>query len=209
MSTKPLGPPAIIADDPGPWSVVSSVFAQAGRPGRRRRQPPMGLMLSPAPAVELALGGLDPASPVAGIGPVRVVAAAREPAFRLEIDADGVTLRGISPFVVRAWTIPDLTLIAEERLPEDPTASLAPAVPPEALREGAPEPIATAPGGGVVAVHSREGRSDVVALIRLSDGTVVRWIRAARAAAWTPEGRHIAIGGPWGVLLAESVVGEG
>ena len=203
MSTKPLGPPAIITDDPGPWSVVSSVFAQAGRPGRRRPQPPMGLMLSPAPATELTLGGLDPGSPVAGVGPVRVVAAAREPAFRLEFDEDGVTLRGISPFVVRVWSIPDLALSAEERPAEDPTASLPPAVPQEALREP-PEALATAPGGAVVAVHSREGRTDVVALIRISDGAVVRWIRAARAAAWTPDGRHIAVGGSWGVLLAES-----
>ena len=33
MSTRPLPPPEVLRDDPGPWSVVSSVFAQAGRPG--------------------------------------------------------------------------------------------------------------------------------------------------------------------------------
>ena len=206
MSTKPLGPPAILADDPGPWSVVSSVFAQAGRPGRRRPLPPMGLMLSPAPETHLALQGLDAASPVAGVGPVRIVAAAREPAFSLTVNADGVTVRGVSPYVARIWSIPELTLQAEERPAEDPTAALPPAVASDSLHEGELPYVAAAPGGEVVAVHSREGRNDVIALIRLSDGAVVRWIRAARAAAWSPDGRHLVVGGPWGVLLAESRV---
>ena len=34
MSTRPLPPPEVLRDDPGPWSVVSSVFSQAGRPGQ-------------------------------------------------------------------------------------------------------------------------------------------------------------------------------
>lgn len=204
MSTKPLGPPAIIADDPGPWSVVSSVFAQAGRPGRRRPQPPMGLMLSPAPTTELELAGLDVASQVAGIGRLRIVAAAREPAFALAFDAEAV-LRGVSPFVARAWSVPELALAAEDRPAEDPTAELPAPLAPDEIRAGGGAVLATAPGGDVVAVHTREGRNDVVALVRVSDAGIVRWIRAARAAAWSPDGRHLAVGGPWGVLLGEAV----
>ena len=206
MSTKPLGPPPILADDPGPWSVVSSVFAQAGRPGRRRPLPPMGLMLSPPPDTHLMLEGLESSSPVAGVGPVRVVAAAREPAFTLSFDPAAGVLRGVSPFVLRAWSIPDLALQAEERPGEDPAAELPPPVSPESLHEADLPIVAAAPGGGVVAVHSKEGRNDVIALIRVEEGTVVRWIRAARAAAWSDDGRFIAVAGPWGVLLAETTV---
>jgi hypothetical protein len=200
MSTKPLGPPPIIADDPGPWSVVSMVFAQAGRPGRRRPQPPMGLMLSPAPD----FGGLDPvgldeSSPVAGVGRVVIVAAAREPAFGLAFDGDE-TLRGVSPYVARAWAVPSLSLSSEERPPEDPAAALPEPVPPPEV-VGA-TPIAAAPDGSATAHHTREGRHDVVAVV--AGGSIVRWVRGARAAAWSPDGTHLALGGPWGVLLARA-----
>jgi hypothetical protein len=201
MSTRPLGPPTILADDPGPWSVVSMVFARAGRPGRRRPQPPMGLMLSPAPETGLDLAGLDDASPIAGVGRVTVVAAAREPAFALTFEERGL-LRGVSPYVVRAWSTPELGLHSEERPPDDPAAVLPEPVPAVAGDDHAP--IATAPGGEVVALHTREGRSDVVALVRVSDGSLVRWVRGARAAAWSPDGAHLALGGPWGVLLARA-----
>lgn len=204
MSTRPLPAPAVLADDPGPWSVVSSVFSQAGRPGRRRPQPPMGLMLSPAPETHLDLAGLDPASPVAGLGPLRVIAAAREPAFTLTFDADGVLVRGISPFVVRAWAVPALSLHAEERPGDDPAAELPPPVAPDSLHEKDLPVVATAPDGETVAVHSREGRSDVIAVIRISDGSLARWVRGARAAAWSADGRHFALGGPWGVILTET-----
>lgn len=40
-------------------------------------------MLSPPPEVGLALAGIDPSSPVAGVGQVTIVAAAREPALIL------------------------------------------------------------------------------------------------------------------------------
>jgi hypothetical protein len=204
MSTRPLPPPEVLRDDPGPWSVVSSVFSQAGRPGKRRPQPPMGLMLSPPPEVALALAGLDPSSRVAGAGPVRVVAGAREPALQLAFDGDAV-LRGVSPFVARSWSVPDLAAAGEERPGADPAADLPPALDPASLASDELAPLSTAPGGEVVAVHTREGRSDVVALLGPADRSLVRWIRGARAAAWSADGRLLALGGPWGVLLAEAI----
>ena len=205
MSTRPLPPPTVLADDPGPWSVVSSVFSQAGAPGKRRPLPPMGLMLSPAPEIHLVLEGLDPDAALAGLAPVRMVAAAREPAFALAFDDEAGLLRGTSPYVTRAWAVPSLSLQAEERPGDDPAAALPPPVAPASLHEDDLPVVATAPGGDVVAVHSKEGRHDVIALIRTSDGALVRWVRGARAAAWSADGRHFALGGPWGVLLAEVV----
>jgi hypothetical protein len=165
----------------------------------------MGLMPSPAPETRLALAGLDPSSPVAGLGPVRVVAAAREPAFALAFDSRTGLFRGVSPFVARAWSLPALRLHTEERPVEDPAAELPPAVHPDSLDEPDLPTVAVAPGGEFVAVHSREGRSDVLAIIRISDGSLARWVRGARAAAWSADGRHLALGGPWGVLLVEAV----
>jgi hypothetical protein len=208
MTTRPLPPPEVLSDDPGPWSVVSSVFTQPGRPGRRRPPPPVGLMLSPPPETPLPLAGLEASSPVAGVGRVRVVGAAREPALHLSFDGIGV-LRGLSPYVARAWSVPDLAATSEERPGGDPTADLPPALDPASLAAGELRPVAAAPGGEVLAVHTREGRSDVVALVREGDRSLVRWIRGARAAAWSPDGALLALGGPWGVLLARAEGSEG
>jgi hypothetical protein len=158
----------------------------------------MGLMLSPAPDFGgLDAAGLDEASPVAGVGRVVVVAAAREPAFALGFDGEEV-LRGVSPYVARAWAVPGLALSSEERPPEDPASGLPEPVPAPDVVGSAP--IAVAPGGAATAHHTREGRHDVIAVV--AGGAIVRWVRGARAAAWSPEGTWFAVGGPWGVLLA-------
>jgi hypothetical protein len=201
MSTRPLPPPAILRDDPGPWSVVSSIFAQTGRPGRRRPQPPMGLMLSPPPDVGLELAGVVAGSAVAGVGSLEVIAAAREPALSLGFDAAAGLLRGVSPHVLRAWALPELRQVEEVRPGDDPSAALAPPVHAAALADGELPGSVAAPGDDVVAVPAREGRFDVVVLLREHDRAVVRWIRGARTAAWSDDGALLALGGPWGVLL--------
>lgn len=203
MSTRPLPPPDFLRDDPGPWSVVSSVFSQAGRPGRRRPQPPTGLMLSPPPEIGLTLAGVDRASPVAGVGQVTIVAAAREPALALAFADGGALLRGASAGVRRAWSVPDLTVVDEDRPAEDPAASIPPQIHPAALAERELPGAVADPTGTVVAAFTREGRFDVLAILR-DDRSVVRWVRGVRAAAWSPDGLRLALGGTWGVLLAQA-----
>jgi hypothetical protein len=161
-------------------------------------------MLSPPPETALELAGIDPSSPVAGVGTLRVVAAAREPALQLAFDGDAL-LRGVSPHVARAWSVPDLVAASEDRPGGDPAADLPPPLDPGSLASGAVAAVATAPGGAVLAVHTREGRADVVALVRAQDRALVRWVRGARAAAWSPDGTLLALGGPWGVMLGEAV----
>ena len=165
----------MLRDDPGPWSVVSSVFAQAGRPGRRRAQPPTGLMLSPPPEIGRPLAGIDPGARVAGLGPVTGSAAAREPALSLDFDAGAGLLRGVSPHVIRAWSLPGLALVSEERPGDDPAAALPGPLHAADLGE-AELSGASAPEGGVMAVDTREGRHDVIALVRESDRAIVRWV---------------------------------
>lgn len=202
MTTQPLGPPPILDTDPGPWSVISSTFIVGGGPGRRRQPPPIGLMLSPAPEwVENA--GLDHSSAVAGVGRLRILAAAREPAFILRFDGDDV-LRGASPHVARAWSVPDLALQEEVRPGDDPAADAPEPVPVTALDEPELPGAIQAPGGEYVALYCREPRADVLAILRASDRAAVRWIRGARAAAWSTDGRRFAVGGTWGVLLGET-----
>ena len=202
MSTRPLPPPDFLRDDPGPWSVVSSVFSQAGRPGRRRPPPPTGLMLSPPPDIGLTLAGIDPASPVAGLGAITIVAAAREPALTLAFDG-GDVVRGASAGVVRAWSVPDLRVVEEERPAEDPAAAIPPQIHPAALADGELPGAVADPTGAAVAAFTREGRFDVLAILR-DDRSVVRWVRGVRAAAWSPDGLRLALGGAWGVLLAQA-----
>lgn len=200
MSTRPPASPPILTTDPGPWAVVSSTFAWAGGPGRRRALPPIGLMLSPAPEGR-ELAGLDPASTVAGAGPLAIVAGAREPAHILRFEGD--VLHGISPHVAKRWSVPELALLGEERPGQDPAAGAPLPVPADALDASELPGVIEAPGGEYLAVFAREPRAEVLAILRASDRGVVRWIRGARAAAWSDDGRRIAIGGDWGVLLGE------
>lgn len=193
-------PPEILADDPGPWAVASSVFVYAGGPGRRRRQPPLGLMISPAPAPGVPVGGLEAEPTVAGTGPVRVVAGTREPAHRLWFEGD--VLHGVSPYVRRTWSGTDLGLLSEDRPGGDLADEIPPAVHPDALDAGELPGAVEAPGGAYLGVFTREARHEVVAVLRASDRAVVRWIRGARSVAWSPEGDRLAIGAEWGLVLA-------
>ncbi len=201
MSTQPVGAPEILSEDPGPWAVVSSVFTWAGGPGRRRKLPPMGLMLSPAPTGR-TLVGLDADAGVAGVAPV---GSSGGPAAPHSLWFDGDTLRGVSPFVNRAWALPDLALVSEDRPGDDPAADLPPAVHPGSLDEAELPGAVAAPGGEYLGVHTREPRAEVIAILRAGDRGLVRWIRGARTVAWSDDGRLMALGGDWGVILAETV----
>ena len=41
-----------------------------------------------------------------------------------------------------------------------------------------------------------------LALVRVADRGLVRWIAGARAGAWSPDGAALVIGGDWGLILA-------
>ena len=152
-------------------------------------------MLSPPPATALELAGLDPPRPSRASAGVQMVAAAREPALHLAFDG-GALLRGVSPHVARSWAVPDLSIASEERPDGDPAADLPPPLDPGALASEEIAAIAASPDGAAVAVHTREGRQDVVAILRADDRALIRWIRGARAAAWSPDATLLAVGGP-------------
>ena len=201
MSTRPLQPPPFVPEDPGPWSGVLEVLQRrGGLPGRRRAEPPNGLMISPTPRTSLALEGLEPEPTLAGTGPVRVVTAAREPALRLWTVPGGVA--GVSRMVRRSWAVPGLTVTDEERPQEDPAASLSADPVIDTLAEGdLPEAAVLAPGGAYAAVGVLEPpRYNGLAIIRVSDRAIIRYIRFARCAAWSEDGSTLVVGGEWGLL---------
>jgi hypothetical protein len=163
-------------------------------------------MLSPPPSLDLPVVGIEDRSDLVAAGPIRVIAAAREPAYALTFDPEGDVLHGISPYVRRAWSLPDLRLTLEERPGDDPAAGLPEIEHGMILAESLPPVMAEAPGGSLVAVTVRENRYTVVAVVRPEDRKIVRWIRGARSAAWSADGKLFAVGGDWGVLLAGPLV---
>jgi len=194
-----------VADDPGPWSGILDVLQRRGlRPGRRRAEPPNGLMLMRAPQTTATLSGLDATLGIAGAGPVRTIAAAREPAVALTVDAEGRVV-GVSTGVRRVWSLPDLQLTGEERPATDPAAQLAEPVLLGDLAEGElPAAAVLAPGGAVAAVPVVESaRVSSLAIVRTDDRSVCRLIRWARCGTWSADGKILVVGGDWGLLALE------
>jgi hypothetical protein len=206
MSTRGIPAPTFVPDDPGPWSDVLEVMQRrAVTPGHRRAEPPNGLMLTPPPRTTLTLFGLEKDASVAGVGPSRVVAAARQPGIHIEIDSEGTTVSGVSRMVRRTWALPGLGMMTETRPDADPAADLPTPTPLESLREDdLPDSAIVAPGGIHAAVMVAEPRPNGIAIgiaiVRVGDRGLVRYLRGARSAAWTPDGATFVIGGDWGLL---------
>jgi hypothetical protein len=194
-----------VKDDPGPWSVAAPVYqGRGGRPDRRRAAPPAGLVLSPPPQVPLQLTGLDPGASVAGAGKIEVFGGLRESARAMRFIESDTKIEAIGPLVVRVWTLDNLAYAEEVRPDEDPAAGIAPPVPAEDLAGDLPHAVSS-PDGSLLAMPVRERGGVALAILRAEDRSVVRWIRGALSAAWSSDGRMIAIGGDWGAVVARHV----
>jgi hypothetical protein len=205
MTTRPLPAPPVYPDDPGPWAGILEVLQRRGTgPGRRRAEPPNGLMLMPPPKTAANLVGLDAGLGIAGAGRVRTVAAAREPALGLQLLDDG-RIEAVSAGVRRIWVVPGLTLVATERPEIDPAPGASvPLMLDDLAAGGIPDTALLAPGGTVAAVPVAESARVVsLAIVRTSDRGVCRLIRWVRAAAWSADGQTLVIGGDWGMLALE------
>ncbi len=206
MGTDRRVSPDILVDDPGAWSIVSFVReAQGaqimGRSGRRKLTS-AGLLSDIVPDVPIERPGLDPSLDTVGAGLIRLVAVSREGARRLYFEDDGTVLRGVAPRVIRRFSVPDLVPGPHEYPETDPGADLSLPSPPLALVEPVPGEV-VAPGGRVSAAPLKHGRLFGLAFLRLPERTLVRFIGGAACAAWTEDGSLLAIGGDWGVMLAE------
>ena len=103
----------------------------------------------------------------------------------------------------RAWRLPGLEAGPEERPATDPAARLPAMVSPADLGAADLGAVPRSPGGELVAVTVSTGRVPALAILRAADHALVRWIVGARAAAWSPDGARLALGGDWGVMVAE------
>lgn len=201
-------PPAFLTDDPGAWSIVAQVQREIG--GRmnahhRRHVPVPGLVPLPQRAVPIARSGLaaDERLPV-GVGRLRVAAALPDPVDVLRFSDEGRTLHGESPRAVRSWTLPSVApgpVEVRDRAPLPPPPDLS------ALAGDLAGHRIPTPAPDVVGVIVRDGRLPALALVRErgpgpADRELVRWITGVAAAAWSPDGRVLALGGDWGLLLA-------
>lgn len=211
MSTRPLGARPVVPDDPGAWSGILDVLQRRGSlPGRRRAEPPNGLMISPPPRTALTLAGTQEGVEIAGVGVVRAAAAAREAALSLTLDDAGTSLGGVSKMVTRTWDLATLAVTQETHPDTDPAAGLPPDVWIDELADGDLPPAArVAPGGEFAAVPVVEPpRYRGVAIVRMSDRALVRYIRFARCGVWSPDGRRLVLGGEWGLLALDHHVPE-
>ena len=198
--------PAFIVDDPGSWGMIAQVQrAIGGQMGahHRRHVPIPGILMMPQRIVPIPVSGLSvtESNPV-GVGRLKVVAALSEPSDRLRFSDDGKTLFGESPRAKRSWAFPALTpapVVAEEQAPVPVPPGLA------VLAEDLGDLPIIAPGGDYAAMIVRDGRLPAFAMLRLGDGPetreLVRWITGVTAAAWSPDGRILALAGDWGLLI--------
>lgn len=207
MFTSGPGPRDVTPDDPGPWSVVAPYYRgqtrQVSRPDRRTAMTPLGLMLAQPPALQVERIGIAADAEMAGGGPIRVVSGVRDTARAVRFSHDGARVQTISRLVTRSFSAPGLDDRTEDRPEVDPAADLPPAIDGRDLAGDLPAAV-TAPDGTLLAVPVMARPSGIgVVILRSDDRALVRWISGAHCAAWSPDGRFLAIGGDWGLFLAE------
>lgn len=198
----------LLVADPGPWSIVSFVREAQGAQimgrGGSRKATSAGLLSDIVPDVPMERPGLDASLETVGGGLIRLVSVVRgEGARRLYFEENSTVLRGVAPRVIRRYSVPDLTPGPHEYPDEDPGKGIALPQPPYALAEPV-EGEVTAPSGRLAAAPIKDGRLFGLAFVRLPERTLVRFIGGAACAAWSDDGSLLAIGGDWGVILAEA-----
>jgi hypothetical protein len=154
--------------------------------------------------VPLELAGIDPEATVAGAGRIEVFGGLRESARAMRFIENDTKVEAIGPLVIRTWTLDDLAYAEEVRPDEDPAAGIAAPVAPEELRGELPA-ATSSPDGSLLAMPARERGGVALAILRAEDRAVVRWVRGALSAAWSNDGKMIAIGGDWGAVVARHV----